>query len=102
MSQTFVLTTPEQLQEIIASAMAAISPQQMPPEVVHLEVLRRKEYLTTEEVAKLYPLNVNTLRKDRINGKGPAFSKVGDRVVYSQSAIKKYLDSRRQRTHDQP
>lgn len=102
MSQTLIMTTDEQLREVIAPLLATLPTTQMPPEVVELEKLRRKEYLTTEEVVKLYPLKANTLRKDRINGKGPAFSKLGDKVVYSQSAIRKYLESRRQKTNDQP
>jgi ribosomal protein S3AE len=102
MSQTFIMTTEEQLQKIIGNILTSCSIAQMPSEVVELEKLLRKEYLTTEEVEKIYPLKGNTLRKDRINGKGPAFSKLGDKVVYSQVAIRKYLESRRQKTHDQP
>jgi len=97
---TVIVTTPEDLRAIIAELMP--SPTIMPPEVIELEVLKRREWLTTEEVAKLYPLNANTLRSQRVKGDGPAYSKSGDRVLYSQTAIRKYLESRRQKTNDQP
>jgi hypothetical protein len=69
---------------------------------VELEMLRRKEYLTTKEVEKIYPLKANTLRKRRMTGEGPAYSMDGSHVVYTHVAIRKYLESRKQKTHDQP
>jgi hypothetical protein len=97
-----IITTSEQLRDALASLLSQIPVVQLPPEVVELEVLRRREYLTSEEVEKLYPLKANTLRKRRINGEGPAYSKDGATVVYSHAAIRKYLESRRKKTHDQP
>jgi len=91
--------------EDLAAVMAELIPTQvniMPPEVVAMEILKRKETLTTEEVEMLYGLNANTLRKRRVNGEGPAYSKEGERVLYTHTAVKKYLESRRQMTHDQP
>lgn len=106
MSQTTVnIATLDQVQEALRIVMAELISTQassMTPEVVELEKLKRKEALTTEEVALLYGLNANTLRKRRMNGEGPAYSKDGDKVLYTHSAVKKYLDSRRQKTHDQP
>ena len=104
MTQVAVLT-PEQIEALVDRTTERVLAERsaaMPPEVVELEKLKRKEYLTTNEVEKLYPLNANTLRKRRTNGEGPAYSKDGDNVVYSQAAIRKYLESRRQKTHDQP
>ena len=102
MSQIQIITTPDQLKDILLSVLSQLPITYLPPEVVKLEVLRRREYLTTEEVPELYPLNANTLRKRRMNGEGPAYSKDGDKVIYTHTAIKKYLESRRQKTHDQP
>lgn len=97
-----IITTTEQLKEVLLPLVSKLQKPQLPPEAAELEVLRRKEYLTTEEVEKLYQLNANTLRKGRGDGKGPAYSKVGNKVLYSQLAVKKYLESRRQKTNDQP
>lgn len=102
MSGTVIVTTPEQLKEVMSSIIGELPSANMPAEVVELELLRRKDYLTTEEVCKLYPMNVNTLRKRRINGEGPAYSKDGALVVYKHADIKKYLDSQRKKTIDQP
>lgn len=96
-----MITTLEQLKKILAAAMAEI-PAQLPPAVVELEVLARKKTLTTSEVAKLYGLNANTLRKRRVNGEGPAYSKDGSNVIYTHDAIRQYLVSCRQKTYDQP
>lgn len=100
MSQTIVTTT-EDLSAILRGILTPCLPA-LPPEVVELETLKRKETLTTEEVEKLYGLKANTLRKQRVTGEGPSYSKVGERVLYTHVAIKKFLDSRRQKTYDQP
>jgi len=97
---TVIVTTREDLAAIMAELMPA--PGVMPPEVVELELLKRKETLTTDEVATLYGLNASTLRKRRMNGEGPAYSKDGDRVLYTHAAVRKYLEARRQKTYDQP
>jgi hypothetical protein len=102
MHQIQIITSTEELKEVLASLIGTLPAAQFPQEIVELEILRRREYLTTDEVEKLYPLKANTLRKRRINGEGPAYTKDGSTVIYSQSAIRKYLESRRQKTHDQP
>jgi hypothetical protein len=91
--------------EEMEAAMAAVIRREMsamPPEVVELEILKRKEALTPGEVEKLYGLNANTLNKRRTNREGPAYSKDGDKVLYTHPAVKKYLESGRQKTIDQP
>lgn len=100
MSQTLIVTTPDQLKDVLASIIGQIPAAQIPAAVVEIEVLKRKEWLTPDEVVKVYPLNANTMAKDRANGKGPAFSKLGEKVVYSHTAIRKYLESRRQKTYE--
>ncbi len=102
MNQIQIITTNDQLKDVLASLLSQLSTVQLPPEVVVLEKLKRKETLTTEEVELLYGLKANTLRKRRMNGEGPAYVKDGDKILYTHSAVKKYLDSRRQKTHDQP
>ena len=106
MSQITVTTlalSPEQLSSLVTDAVnAAVGRAALPEEARELEILKRKETLTTEEVETLYGLKANTLRKRRMNGEGPAYSKDGERVLYTHSAVRKYLESRRQKTHDQP
>ena len=102
MNQIQIITTPGELKDVLSSLLGQLPTAHLPPEVVELEILRRKEYLTTEEVEKLYPLKANTLRKRRMNGEGPAYTKDGANVVYSHTAIRRYLESRRQKTNDQP
>ncbi|MDL2306599.1 helix-turn-helix domain-containing protein [Desulfovibrio sp. OttesenSCG-928-C06] len=101
MSETVIVTTREQLKEVMSSIIGELPTAKMPVEVLELEMLKRKEYLTTDEVSKLYPLNANSLRKRRIEGEGPAYIKDGSNVLYSQAAIRKYLESRRKKTDDQ-
>jgi DNA polymerase III alpha subunit (gram-positive type) len=101
MSQAIVLTTPEELAVIIENAVAARN-SEISPEIVRLEWLKRRETLTTEQVEELYGLNAYTLKKRRMDGEGPAYIKDGDKVFYTHAAIKKYLESRRQKTNDQP
>lgn len=100
MSQSVLLVTREDLAAIIMPMMQSL--HQMTPEVARLEMLKRKETLDTQEVQDLYGINANTLRKMRTTGIGPAYSKLGDRVVYTHTALKRYLDATRQKTHDQP
>lgn len=69
----------------------------MPPEVVELEKLKRKEYLTEEEVSKLYNLSTATLRTKRSRGGGPPYVKDGERVLYPQKDVRAYLEARRVR-----
>lgn len=101
MSQTVIVTTPEDLERLMTRLLAPLKTQALTPEAAELEKLRRKEYLTTEEVEKLYNINANTLRKRRVNGEGPAYVKDGERVLYASKAVSQYLESRRQKTHDQ-
>jgi len=102
-SQTIVVTNPESLEDLAAMLVKLMGkPQGMPPEVLELEKLKRRETLTTKDVETLYGINVNTLCKYRSNGEGPAYIKDGEKVLYTHAAVKKYLESRRQKTHDQP
>lgn len=102
MDQIQIITTRDDLASVLTSIFGQMPAVQLPKEVIEIEVLKRKEYLTTEEVEKVYPLNAHTLRKRRVNGEGPAYSKDGANVLYSHAAIRKYIESRRQKTNDQP
>ena len=102
MSQITVMT-PDQVFQIVSAAVRDCMPAgALPEDIVELERLKRKEYLTEVEVEKLFGLKAATLRKRRLNGEGPSYSKDGERVLYSRRLVEQYLESRRQKTHDQP
>lgn len=60
--------------------------------------LKRKEYLTPEEVETVYSLKATTLANKRMRGIGPSYSKDGEKVLYAQSSIRLYLEKRTIRT----
>ncbi len=50
-----------------------------------------KQYLTPEEVAKRFKvISVRTLANWRSQGEGPAFTKIGGKVLYCLEEIKKW------------
>ncbi len=73
---------------------AALLNQALLPAIVEMEILKRKEYLTEEEAAKLYSLPAATLRTDRCRGRGPRFVKKGRKVLYKKSELDAYLERR--------
>lgn len=66
--------------------------------VAEVERLKRKEYLTPEEVELVYGLKPKTLANKRLKAQGPEYTKDGDRILYKQQAIKKYLEAKTVRT----
>lgn len=66
--------------------------------VAEVERLKRKEYLTPEEVELVYGLKPKTLANKRMKAQGPEYIKDGDRILYKQQAIKKYLEAKTVRT----
>ena len=66
--------------------------------VAEVERLKRKEYLTPEEVELIYGLKPKTLTNKRLKAQGPEYIKDGDRILYRQQAIKKYLEAKTVRT----
>ena len=58
-------------------------------------------YLRTPEAARLLGLSGSTLEKHRVYGTGPAFLKLGGRVVYTVEALTSWAARGcRQSTHD--
>ena len=66
--------------------------------VAEVERLKRKEYLTPEEVELVYGLKPKTLANKRMKAQGPEYIKDGERILYKQQAIKKYLEAKTVRT----
>ena len=62
------------------------------------ERLKRREYLTAEEVECLYGLKAVTLANWRTKAQGPEYIKYGDKILYKQQAVRNYLESRTVRT----
>ena len=50
--------------------------------------------LTEKEVQDLYKLNVKTLQRERFNGSGIPYIKLGRRVRYKVSDINAYLEKK--------
>ena len=63
-----------------------------------MERLKRKEYLTPEEVERVYGLKPKTLANKRMKAQGPEYIKDGERILYKQQAVKKYLEAKTVRT----
>jgi DNA-binding transcriptional MerR regulator len=51
--------------------------------------------MTEEHLSKFWSITVDTLRRWRQNGTGPAYIKVGGRVLYRPEDIKEYERQRR-------
>jgi hypothetical protein len=85
-------TDRENLEERIASDIESALERLLAPIVV--ERLKRREYLTPEEVEAVYGLKAVTLANKRSKAQGPEYIKDGDKILYRQQAIKTYLDAR--------
>lgn len=59
-----------------------------------IERLKRREYLTAEEVELIYGLKAATLANKRSRAHGPEYIKDGDKILYKQQAVRKYLDAK--------
>ena len=50
-----------------------------------------KKYLKEREVAELIGRSIHTLRRDRFEGKGIPYVKIGAQVIYPTNHVEKYL-----------
>jgi predicted DNA-binding transcriptional regulator AlpA len=50
-----------------------------------------EEYLTEEEVAKFLGISIGRLRNVKGEGKGPLPTKVGRRILYSLTEVRRWL-----------
>jgi len=62
----------------------------------------RQEYLSAKEVEAIYGLNSKTLSCWRSQGKGPTYSKKGNKILYRRQDVEDYLKNCRVRTIEQP
>ncbi|MFL6263415.1 MAG: helix-turn-helix domain-containing protein [Thermoanaerobaculia bacterium] len=56
------------------------------------------EISTTEEAARFLRLQKQTLEAWRLRGTGPAFLKLGRRVVYRREALERFMTERERRS----
>lgn len=61
MSQTVIVTTPDEIRSIIRAELAQAKAAELPQEAAELEKLRRKIELRPAEVEKLYGYSIGTL-----------------------------------------
>lgn len=91
MSQTVIVTTQEQLAEIVGNAVRAVVP----------EIQKgRTETLRPEEVENEYSgiFTARTLERWRQNGNGPVYSFVGNKVVYRRADLEAFIAAGRVQT----
>lgn len=68
--------------------------------LVEIERLKKREYLTAEEVELVYGLKATTLANKRMKAMGPEYVKDGEKILYKQQAVKNYLSKRTVKTVD--
>ena len=85
------------IEQAIASNIENVLERLLAP-VVLMEKLKRREYLTPEEVEIVYGLKATTLANKRSRAHGPEYIKDGEKILYKQQAVRKYLDARAVRT----
>ncbi|RMF11364.1 MAG: DNA-binding protein [Alphaproteobacteria bacterium] len=57
--------------------------------------MQNEAFLTTQQAAGYTKLAVSTLTKKRLTGEGPAFVKIGRRVVYRRQDLDEWLERHR-------
>lgn len=91
--------TPEDIAGTLQSAFERLLAP-IAESVGQIERLKRREYLSPEEVELVYGLKPTTLANRRIKAKGPEYVKVGEKILYKQKALREYLEAREVRTTD--
>jgi predicted DNA-binding transcriptional regulator AlpA len=56
------------------------------------DIIKDTRYLRTKEAAYYVGLSARTLEKHRTYGTGPAYRKIGGRVVYSIEGLRAWVD----------
>ena len=87
--------------EALSAALEATLTRLLAP-VAEIETLKRKEFLTEDEAARLFSLSAATLKTKRCRGGGPSYIKDGGRILYSRKALQAYLEAKRVKTAEQP
>lgn len=90
MSQTCEIIPQEQLDKAVKAALSRLAETQR---------ILALPYMTTEEVAKVYPIGKSTLDKLRAKREGPAFIQTADRgsAMYTHDDVRRWLNRHRQK-----
>ena len=62
--------------------------------------MTNKDYLTPEDVAALYRISEDELKKMRVQEVGPSYVKVGTRVLYKATIIDHWLYNKQNLTNE--
>jgi hypothetical protein len=54
-----------------------------------------RRWITPKQAAKHYKFGISTMAKWRLNGEGPAFFKLGAKVLYDEDEFDAWLESKR-------
>ena len=63
--------------------------------MLEAEIGERTDYLIQAEAAELLRLSSRTLERLRVTGDGPAFCRLGRRIVYRRADLERWATSRR-------
>ena len=85
----------EMLEDLAERVLAPLA-----SEVMEIEELKRKEFLTPDEVERIYGLKATTMANKRSRAQGPEYIKDGEKILYSQKAVKAYLAAKHVKTID--
>ena len=85
----------EMLEELAERVLAPLA-----GDVMEIEELKRKEFLTPDEVERVYGLKATTMANKRTRAQGPAYIKDGEKILYPQKAVKAYLAAKHVKTID--
>jgi len=91
----------EKVLSLLDRKIAAAVKRAMPKflaQAAKLEELKRKEFLTEQEVGTLYSISPASIRSKRSRGLGPAYIKDGRRVLYPRHELVKYFEMRMVKT----
>jgi predicted DNA-binding transcriptional regulator AlpA len=64
-------------------------------ELTMQDTYNQKQWLTPKEAVKEYGIGLSTWAKYRLRGRGPAFAKLGEKVLYNRADIEAWLKSKR-------
>ncbi len=95
------MDTAQKLEQTLSENLDGTLERLLAP-IAYLERLKRKEYLTPEEVEIVFGLKATTLANKRSKAQGPEYIKDGDKIFYQQKTVRSYLDDRTIRTRSSP
>ena len=85
------------LEETVSNNIESTLERLLAP-VAQIEKLKRREYLSPEEVELVYGLKASTLANKRMKAQGPEYTKDGEKILYKQQSVRLYLESRAVKT----